>query len=264
MLVGIGLLLSAAIMAYGIAQALVYGDLPPFAVKPPSDKLSLGETGDFIGGWANSIALIWLVVVTGLQYQALNVQQAELKSTRQEMADTRAEFQAQVKLMEEQRKLLAQQVQLMSAQTDLVRVQTETSQGMLDLERGRTAIDFLLTARLRLRELLIEVLIPRAVDSSDRRAIPDENIRALIDRLERLYRLAIRTDHSEEQRRSDIIRFAEDTSEILNLFDAADHYKSYLTDMTLYKSLQELREHKLIYQRCKEAAEKAEKARRSV
>ena len=61
--------------------------------------------GDFIGGWANSVALIWLVVVTMLQYIALRVQQAELRLTRQEMKDTRDEIKKQVELMDQQKAL---------------------------------------------------------------------------------------------------------------------------------------------------------------
>jgi hypothetical protein len=88
--VSIGVVLTVAIIWLALAQLSRHGQWPPFATNPGPP--SLGETGDFFGGWANSLALVWLIVVTLLQYLALRVQREELRISRQELRETREEI----------------------------------------------------------------------------------------------------------------------------------------------------------------------------
>ena len=236
-LVSVGVVLTIGILALGVAQLSNYGDWPPFIVKSRTEALSLGETGDFIGGWANSLALVWLVVVAGLQYQALNVQRADLRATRDELKQTREEIKKQVDLME--------------AQTRLIQKQAEMSEGLLDLERKRTAVEFIINARPLLRNLLIEAAKFRVSDGPIRNELGGYSIRHLISTLCDRIVNALDDKTPLINRRGEVRRFADDTIEINVLFDVIEYHSRFISDNSMYKNLMDLKNVSHLYDRCK-------------
>lgn len=112
-----------------IAQIIVSGSMPPFVTN--NQAPSIGETGDFVGGWANSVALIWLVTVAFLQYLDLRHQREELKLLRQEN----------------------------QKQAEAASRQASTTEQVLLLERRRIMFEQLAHARRIMRDLLIDLIL---------------------------------------------------------------------------------------------------------
>lgn len=73
--------LTIAIAALALAQLAEHGDWPAFDTRPNASPgaISLGETGDFFGGWANSLAPVWLIAIAVMQYSSLQLQREELR-----------------------------------------------------------------------------------------------------------------------------------------------------------------------------------------
>lgn len=223
----VGLVCTVVIAVLAYKQLGLFGHGLPFQLK--DEKPTIGETGDFIGGWANSVALVWLVVVALLQFIALGLQRTELRETREE---------------------IKKQVDLMEAQRQQIAAQTETTKGMLELDRKRTAVDFVLSARPRLRALVVEAVQFRAEQGAIRQEVPKMPLRELIRMLAEMLRKEIRSETPLASRRTQVQHLADDILEIKSLFDAVRTHSEYLADDTLYASLTELKDVSSFYDRC--------------
>jgi hypothetical protein len=88
-LITLGIIFLSLFQYFGIVDGF------PFNVR--NKPVSLGETGDFIGGWANSIALTWIITVTYMQYLDLKLQRLEFRKMREEYSKQEFSSEQQAK-----------------------------------------------------------------------------------------------------------------------------------------------------------------------
>jgi hypothetical protein len=124
----IAIAMTILIIAGFVLQFYSSGRAFPFEIS--SVPLTLGETGDFVGGWFNSVALVWIITVAISQYSDLRFQRQELKLMYEEYMK----------------------------QTESTQQQANASREILRLERKRAFIDQMTSTKKFIHEVVISAL----------------------------------------------------------------------------------------------------------
>lgn len=190
--------------------------------------MSLSETGDFVGGWANSLALVWLIVVAVLQQRALQVQREELDISRREFRETRSEIKRQANAASEQ---------------------AEHSAAILRLEHRRMYAESLIRDREMLCSMVLAIVL-RASTNADRSNLEVTTLRNLIRTISKLIEHRIGDESSAAGRRGEIRRLADDALDVTNFFDELAEVSKTL-GISPNSSVYHLRDYAHLYERCK-------------
>lgn len=224
---GVAVILSVGVLGLALAQLARHGSWPPFTTSRAD--LSLGETGDFFGGWANSLALVWLVAVAWLQFQALKTQQADLKLSRKEMRYTREEIRRQAESAADQARYTA---------------------AILKLQRQKTVLDF-----QSYTQVALERATRSAAEAADASTNREEFRNKSFWQLAELLTKSLQSHRDElsasrENRSGTLRRIANHLKDIIELFDDAEEAANVAEDQKLREYFNRRRTASHLYDRC--------------